>query len=1014
MPIHVQCANGHPLQVETSLAGKHVRCKRCGEILEVPQPSSTNLSAAGPDQLIPIGSVPALVRRSDAHELVNLELPSLEIPGSRPKSREFEPPDFLFQAHPRPVQLRYSLVLSLAMVMLPLLVYLGLRVAIQTVSPEVVSQVKRLAMQHSVLDDGSPLELAAAARRDGSPSSTLVGAVSAREKLLIRDVCLGGNGRYLITHHAAESHDADQGYVSVQDLQQRLEIGRIAVDDPHVGLAASMDTLVVGGWGSASLQAYELSSLKRFQQRWLPPEKAPITLAMGHASDGPLYVINAKSQLQIFDLPTLTEGPYERQLEDAKLLFEKRSLCQASADGSVFASQGSHLNLIRYARGRIAGAGRSTVHAADHVAPTLASDGRHLFTPHGVYSSSLAISDLDHRSCLAAASGPYFVGPSARTQSELNKLWLYVRDHPEPIAEIPTEIASPLAIAKRSFASQVLTNEKRLILIPSQRCIVTIDPGGDQTTIHDFDFDQAARRAGVEAAYFTSIPQPQASRGVPFHYQVELHGFSAPTFALTLAPPGMEIDQAGHVRWQCDAGEGTHWPVVIRASEGPRWVEQVFHVKVGGPLIAATFASPEQISVRRPSADVTSAQVGQSRTPPANAAQEASTEASQIVRIDLPGIVRQPTLAGDGRFLIVRLIEIDALGIIDLLNPSDVRYMPISASSLFAASRESIVIYRLDDKTLTRFDLRTLDKTASAQMPSRVSAGVETPLHPHQTAQIADILMQAGESKDSRSRQVSLSMGFQSDGPLLYSDRSQGFLIDLATLKPFGAAAQDLESSKLMASRWGFQMLPRGDGFVGAYDYHAPMEIRGGTIDGEEIQFHLPLSYAAPVHTTYPGISIVQDAFRAAVTKQVMLGVGQQRENHLVVPAANHTCYLAVEMRDSPVSIKPSPVEVYLYLDDDFHRPSERRRLTTLSPRDLEPPPSDLREYRGFLPWERRVIYLPELQRLVTLPVVGNRVVVIPVAQAASHIAAKQGRPGRTTEPSFRLDAHAILGARQQ
>ena len=955
-------------------------------------------------------------------ELMPADLPELRLPGSRrrghgsgfhvrdvgdategpsdwnrhplePNRDDIEPVDFLFEHHPKPVARRFPIAVSIAIVMSPLMLYFALRFAVGSIPQEYFADVKRMAVQRANHDGGSPFGPAITDDESAGDLSSPQHTTN-EKRMLIRGVCLGGNGRYLATYHAPMRPGTAGSFVRVEDLQERKVIGELMIEGPRLSLAASMDTLVVGGWGSASLQSFRLPSLQRIHHRLVPPDTAPISLAMGHASQGPLYVINAMSRLEVRDVATLAEISHVGKLDEARLLFDKRSLCNASADGSVFCAQGSHLNVVHYVLGRFRGEGQSTVFASDHVAPTLSHDGQHIFTPRGVYSSSLVIADVRHRSCLAAASGPYFVGPSARTKSELNKLWLYAQDHDAPIAEIPKAIASPLAVARNSFAQESLTNDKRLILIPSQNCIVTIAPGSDQTVVHDFKFDEIARRAGVRVPRVTSLPTQRVRPGGMFRYQVDVRGVQEPDYRLSLAPPGMQIDTEGLVQWKCNQPAGFVHPVVIDvrddASNDQSSASQSFHLTVGGPLVAP-------LSARSDGATPTRQTTRFRDTPPpiAQALSQRQSSPDQIRRVDLPGIVRQPTVAGEGRFLVVRLVEIDSLAVIDLLNPTSVRYLPITPTSIFAASKSSVILCDLAKQTLERFDLMTLRSAAKAPFPSPESSP-KLMLIPeelrrnqpqdHLKDSVARSLMRDGEFETSAVDRVQMSMGSMIDGPLLYCDRDQGFFIDPDTLKPVGEASLRPDCTALLSSRWGFRMLPDGRQFVGIYDYETPTELRGGSFDGSTILYHTPLTHPSGTSETYPGMIFVEDSFYAAVAKKVVMGIDADRGEHLAVPSVDQNGYVAVEMRESPFSTRQT-TDVFRYGDDEFHRPTARKKLVTLSRADLEPPPTDRREYRGFLPWHRRLIHIPHLRLLVTLPAVGNRIVVVPLSQTSDHYA---------------------------
>ena len=1048
------------------LAGKRIRCKKCGDEFEVPSDPhrrgshredsdgndrdlaaddiEKNFFSSNEDsddrktvkgELIPTGLPPIDAQQAETQ---SDDFPELNIPKAKTRRQTWRPGDqgddasdrerdesrqfdFLFEHHPRPVGNRFSIPVSISILLLPLLIYFTARFAAESVPPQYLADVKRLAVQRANHDGAksslSPEELAAG----GADSVATDRRFSDPNRLVIRDVCLGGNGRYLITYRASQRHSSGDGFVLVEDTQTRATVGKILIDGPRVSLAASVDTLVVGAWGSASLQAYDLPSLRLKQQYLSPPEEAPISLAMGHCSDGPLYVINSQSRLEIRDVATLEELPGREEIADARLLFDKRSLCNASPDGSVFCAQGSHLNIVQFSLGRLRGEGQSTVFASDHVAPTLSFDGSKIFTPQGVFTSALAMSDVKHRSCLAAADGPFYVGPSARTKSELNRLWLYVNDHDDPIAEIPKKIASPLAVARNPFATQVLTNDKRLILIPSRNRIATIDSEGHETAIHDFDFDQAVRKAGLRVPRIVSLPRTTVMRGETFEYQIDSKGIQNPLYRLTVAPRRMRVDQNGLLQWECDRQEGFIHPVVVETFDEESRTSQSFHIRVGGPLANSTMVRDDGSNRPATRPSFTAAEFPRQNDISISVD---GADARDITRVDLPGIARQPALAGDGRFLIVRLVEIDSLAVIDLLHPLDVRYLPISPSALFAASRSSIITCDLKLATLHRYDLQTLKLVRSGPFPisnapeeveeveteagigeaSQIS-GSEPEVSGDDTIarsfhQVARSLHRDGEFDNSPVHQVRMSMGFASDGPLLFCDRDHGFLIDPNSFQRDGAAARDAESTRLLSSRWGFRMLPQGKSFVGTYDYESPSELRGGEVDGNNIVYYTPTSYPAPYTQSFPGVTFVQDSFHTPVAKQVIMGIGPTRGKHLAVPSAGRDSYVAVEMHERELSTR-STTTVYQYHDSEFHSPAERKKLVSLARDDLEPPLVEKRDYRGFLPWENRLIHVPSLQLLVTLPAVGNRVVIVPLPSPKKQFATNHHRSWSTAGASL-------------
>jgi len=82
-----------------------------------------------------------------------------------------------------------------------------------------------------------------------------------------------------------------------------------------------------------------------------------------------------------------------------------------------------------------------------------------------------------------------------------------------------------------------------------------------------------------EAPTITSDPVIQAYVGVPYSYDVEATGYPAPTYTLTIAPPGMTIDEdSGEISWTPTATGD--YDVTVQASNSEGTDEQAFTIHV--------------------------------------------------------------------------------------------------------------------------------------------------------------------------------------------------------------------------------------------------------------------------------------------------------------------------------------------------------------------------------------------------------------------------------------------------
>jgi S1-C subfamily serine protease len=319
----------------------------------------------------------------------------------------------------------------------------------------------------------------------------------------IRDLAVGGGGRYLVLHLAARRR------LALFDLAEAKIVDFLPVPDEQVRFAAGAQKLLVVLGDARIIQRWDLTTRKRETTAPLPFSGVIQSVSMGSASAGPLLVHrrensnpSATAPVDFIDIQTLkplTLGhpgagrPGFSNAENVQI--------RASADGQVFA--GWCTNCSPSASSLVLRDNRVMQYpiyeTTGHVIP--GPDGKVLYSARGSYTNEgrlLGDKGEDNFWFMPAHDPRYFLGfrqygkmPSGLAKSD--GVTIYRAGDTRPLLSLPAveipgiENTDPIAI------------DKRIHLVPAAQVIAVLPATNDQLVLYKVDADRQLAKAPKSA-----------------------------------------------------------------------------------------------------------------------------------------------------------------------------------------------------------------------------------------------------------------------------------------------------------------------------------------------------------------------------------------------------------------------------------------------------------------------------------------------------------------------------------
>lgn len=542
-------------------------------------------------------------------------------------------------------------------------------------------------------------------------------------------VCLGGGGRFVIYRIGTAKQ------LAVLDVSAAKLVKTIPLTTAAAPFAAGMNKLFVYQPDTKSLQRWDLATWEKEFEGPCPVGGEPTALAMGHLTDGPLYVGGVGVGLNTPGY-ALVRGDTlkELYLEDATEGLntganENRTDTQGrpqpayvpsarlSPDGRLIAWTGEYRRRTPGSQAVASITDRRLTWLAamppppnfEYAKPPYFGAGDVLFTTTGQYRTDLAGvgTNATASAAVPAASGPWKVlagwrkterGPTGGARG-----YTVVPLHGPETAGVFV----PHPSRDQPFGWQMTPDQLalRAQYIPQAEALVAIhDPECRRVSVHRIRPDDLVRGAGRPV--LTADPPP-AVRGKPWRY--------APTplpadgkYELTAAgPPGLTATD-GAATWD------------VPADAKPGWVP--FDLTVRSGAGATTYKLGVRV-VEVPPPDVTVFNpVAKTVAPPSNWPAKPTdppplvpTTATDGTSVTLPSAADRWCLAGAGRFVLLRLPTSKEMAVVDLVRGALVKRLPLpTADALIAGGRTYAYAVHPDTLAVTRWSLGTFEADALA------------------------------------------------------------------------------------------------------------------------------------------------------------------------------------------------------------------------------------------------------------------------------------------------------------
>ncbi len=404
-----------------------------------------------------------------------------------------------------------------------------------------------------------PSDIDLAADAESPPPIEVDAQPADRRKLpgVYDGLAVGGGGRFLIFRFKALRK------LAIFDTHEAKITKYVPLPSDDALVAAGRDKLLVVLPAKRMVQRYNLTSAKREVSRELSSEGTAIAVAMGSASDGPLFVQTAgepgSGQVSLLDIENLQKRSLHIEghgysLGDAGNLW-------ASANGSVLGLQRTGASPSGLTTLVVHGdKARSYYEHASvgHVIPS--ADGTNIFTAAGLYTPQGQ--KLARRWDLSAYSFPC-AQPAYYLSLPRNERGLWAgTDNGEraPQLSIHTTkdhrrvLTLPPMDELRPSDDQSGLNElhSRVYFVPQIRRLITIPASRDALVIRDLKLVEALKNADVDYLFVDYVPLRTAKRGEAYYYQMVVQSprMQEVSLALVNGPEGMQLLPHGALSWQ--------------------------------------------------------------------------------------------------------------------------------------------------------------------------------------------------------------------------------------------------------------------------------------------------------------------------------------------------------------------------------------------------------------------------------------------------------------------------------
>jgi hypothetical protein len=297
----------------------------------------------------------------------------------------------------------------------------------------------------------------------------------------VRDICVGGGGRYLIAHVPRIRR------LVIFDVSAVKVAGTVGLGADNILFAAGMAKLLVVYPEEKQVLRYGLPDGKLELDAELDVRPKPVAAAMGSATAGPLVLGGPVTQnnasklaLTFIDVETLKEVRVDRADGDLRIGFGAAVHLRVSADGQTVATwyrqlQPSGIQLVRLAGNTLTGVHKAV--AVGHVIPGPTG----VFTEKGMYDAKGEPVGRREVSLPATHGTDFLTIADAANNAKTVAVW---RGGDRPAMEFTTLPGFDGKKDPFERDNPALALDKRLFLVPDANVLVVVPPVGDRFILY--------------------------------------------------------------------------------------------------------------------------------------------------------------------------------------------------------------------------------------------------------------------------------------------------------------------------------------------------------------------------------------------------------------------------------------------------------------------------------------------------------------------------------------------------
>jgi hypothetical protein len=766
---------------------------------------------------------------------------------------------------------------------------------------------------------------------------------------------VGGSGKYLVAHLRSVQK------LAIIDVKEAKVAKYLSFPSADILFACGAEKLFVIMKEQSIIQRYSLASFEREVSSPLPTGATAGTMAMGHASLGPILVGAAGDRLgngSFMLLNPKTLKPMEEKGEVRGREFECYSGCivRAAPNGQVFTSTRTSVSPSGFYT-LVLSNGKPETHY-EHDSPGMllpSADGSRIYTSMGVYSNVIKPINADRARergvMMPSATGDYYLQIAGYSwygeDNKEIKISVHLAGDARPIATLGDLLPKQDRRSAISGNGSRLSLDQRLNYFPESSALTVVGQADSTLDIIKVDLDAELEKSGIDYLYVSSRPPLTADAGKPFSYQVTVKSKkNGVKIGLASGPDGMQVDASGKVSWNVPARLKEEIDVILSISDASgQETFQTFRLSVGGesagngatskPPAVATNPTPRTTTPRR---TTTSPKTGTS--PPATSIARKPTTITPAKlegdsgTIKLPAAADRLEVGGGGRYLVAHLKSLRKLAVIDLCEAKVAGYIAADDDQvLYGAGQDKVVVVLGTKNIISRWDIVTREREVAAPLDgtfARIAMG---------SASSGPIYVQAGGDRSSNG------------GGSKFLDLQKLTPIEVATGNQNGYIGGENLQARVSADGRTFAVGATVYTFDGRRMNRLSGDIHGGNYGGILIP-------SPDGEVLYAGSTRLSPQLRQLSREM------NQSQGVFFIPAVQGRFYMALQFKGSVgYSENPGKQKVAMHLEGDT------RPLVTLD--DFEVlnagGNNDFWGHNGGITIDKRLIFVPDAKVIATI-----------------------------------------------